>query len=73
MVRTRVWTEERDAILVRLHRDRRTYVDIAGELGISGNAAAARIAVLIRRGTLSARAGKWMGRHDGAVSPPTTP
>jgi hypothetical protein len=69
MARERIWTGARDAILIRLHRDRRSYTVIAGEMGISPNAAAGRIAVLIRRGVLSARSGKWVG-GDRLYRPP---
>jgi predicted ArsR family transcriptional regulator len=59
MAPTRKWVEERDARLIALHRASRPYAEIGRELGISTNAAAGRIATLIRRGVLTARQGKW--------------
>jgi predicted ArsR family transcriptional regulator len=55
----RVWTPRRDATLIALHRTGLSYAAIASHMGISYNAAAARIAVLIRRGILPAKRGKW--------------
>jgi transposase len=55
----RVWTPKRDATLIALHRTGLSYAAIASHMGISYNAAAARIAVLIRRGILPAKRGKW--------------
>jgi transposase len=55
----RVWTAKRDATLIALHRTGLSYAAIASHMGISYNAAAARIAVLIRRGILPAKRGKW--------------
>jgi hypothetical protein len=63
----RVWTAKRDATLIALHGTGLSYAAIASHMGISYNAAAARIAVLIRRGILSAKRGKWAaggGMHD---------
>ena len=57
--RGRVWTPKRDATLIALHRTGLSYAAIASHMGISYNAAAARIAVLIRRGILPAKRGKW--------------
>jgi hypothetical protein len=56
----RVWTPKRDATLVALHRTGLSYAAIASHMGVSYNAAAARIAVLIRRGILPAKRGKWV-------------
>jgi hypothetical protein len=58
----RVWTPKRDATLVALHGTGLTYGAIASHMGISFNAAAARIALMIRRGILPAKRGKWAGR-----------
>jgi transposase len=55
----RVWTPKRDATLIALHGTGLSYAAIASHMGISYNAAAARIAVLIRRGVLPAKRGKW--------------
>jgi transposase len=55
----RVWTPKRDATLIALHRTGLSYAAIASHMGISYNAAAARIAVMIRRGVLPAKRGKW--------------
>jgi transposase len=55
----RVWTAKRDATLIALHRTGLSYAEIASHTGVSYNAAAARIAVLIRRGVLPAKRGKW--------------
>ena len=55
----RVWTPKRDATLIALHGTGLSYAAIASHMGISHNAAAARIAVLIRRGVLVAKRGKW--------------
>ena len=55
----RVWTPDRDATLIALHRTGLGYAEIAGHMGLTVNAAAARIAVLIRRGVLPARHGKF--------------
>ncbi len=55
----RVWTPKRDATLIALHGTGLSYAAIASHMGISYNAAAARIAVLIRRGLLPAKRGKW--------------
>jgi hypothetical protein len=55
----RVWTPKRDATLIALHRTGLSYAAIASHMGISYNAAAARVAVLIRRGVLPAKRGKW--------------
>jgi hypothetical protein len=55
----RVWTPKRDSTLIALHRTGLSYAAIASHMGISYNAAAARIAVLIRRGVLPAKRGKW--------------
>jgi hypothetical protein len=63
----RVWTPKRDATLIALHRTGLSYAAIASHMGISYNAAAARIAVMIRRGILPAKRGKWAaggGMHD---------
>jgi hypothetical protein len=63
----RVWTPKRDATLIALHRTGLSYAAIASHMGVSYNAAAARIAVLIRRGVLPAKRGKWAaggGMHD---------
>ncbi len=62
----RVWTPKRDATLIALHRTGLSYAAIASHMGISYNASAARIAVLIRRGVLPAKRGKWAaggGQH----------
>ncbi len=64
----RVWTPKRDATLVALHRTGLSYTAIASHMGMSYNAAAARIAVLIRRGVLPAKRGKWAA--GGAQHPP---
>jgi hypothetical protein len=64
----RVWTPKRDATLVALHGTGLSYAAIASHMGISYNAAAARIAVLIRRGVLPAKRGKWAA--GGAFSNP---
>ena len=63
-VRERVWSEARDGKLVALHRGGLAYAAIADEVGVSTNAAAARIATLIRQGTLRARSGKWAYTGD---------
>ena len=55
----RVWTPNRDTTLIALHGTGLSYAAIASHMGVSYNAAAARIAVLIRRGTLPAKRGKW--------------
>jgi hypothetical protein len=55
----RVWTPKRDQTLIALHGTGLSYAAIASHMGISYNAAAARIAVLIRRGVLPAKRGKW--------------
>jgi hypothetical protein len=55
----RVWTPKRDATLIALHGTGLSYAAIASHMGISYNAAAARIAVLIRLGLLPAKRGKW--------------
>jgi hypothetical protein len=47
---------------VALHGTGLTYGAIASHMGISFNAAAARIALMIRRGILPAKRGKWAGR-----------
>jgi hypothetical protein len=59
MARERIWTEAKDAALIARHRGAVPYALIADELGVSTNAAAGRIATLIRRGVLKARHGKW--------------
>jgi hypothetical protein len=58
--RRRIWTVEKDATLIALHRGGDSYIFIARKMRISLNAAAGRIAVLIRRGVLDARHGKWV-------------
>ncbi len=63
-VRERVWTEARDGKLIALYRGGLAYAGIADEVGDSTNAAAARIATLIRQGTLRARSGKWAYTGD---------
>jgi transposase len=63
----RVWTAKRDATLIALHRTGLSYAAIASHMGVSYNAAAARIAVLIRRGVLPAKRGKWA--EGGAQHP----
>jgi hypothetical protein len=55
----RIWTTAKDASLISLHGGGHTYAVIAGKLGITTNAAAGRIATLIRLGALKARNGKW--------------
>ena len=55
----RVWTPKRDATLIALHGTGLSYAAIASHMGVTYNAAAARIAVLIRRGILPAKRGKW--------------
>jgi transposase len=62
----RVWNPKRDATLIALHGTGLSYTAIASHMGISYNAAAARIAVLIRRGILPAKRGKWAA--GGALS-----
>jgi hypothetical protein len=65
----RVWTPKRDATLIALHGTGLSYAAIASHMGITYNAAAARIAVLIRRGILPAKRGKWVaggGLRDDA-------
>jgi len=62
----RVWTPRRDATLIALHGTGLSYAAIASHMGISYNAAAARIAVLIRRSVLPAKRGKWAS--GGALS-----
>ena len=64
---TRVWTRERDETLIALHRTGLGYAEIAAHMGISVNAAAARIAVMIRRGVLTARHGKFA--HGFPIDP----
>jgi hypothetical protein len=54
-----VWTPARDATLVALHGTGLSYAAIASHMGISQNAAGSRIAVLIRRGVLPAKRGKY--------------
>ncbi|MBS0560319.1 MAG: hypothetical protein JSR21_09720 [Proteobacteria bacterium] len=63
----RVWTRERDETLIALHRTGLGYGEIAAHMGISVNAAAARIAVMIRRGILTARRGKFA--HGFPIDP----
>lgn len=55
----RVWTPKRDATLIALHGTGLSYSEIASHMGVTYNAAAARIAILIRRGVLPAKRGKW--------------
>jgi hypothetical protein len=66
MPRKRIWTEARDAELIVFHGNGLSYAAIAGNLDVSTNAAAARIATLIRRDVLKARRGKWkkVGEHS---------
>ena len=66
MPRKRIWTEARDAELIGFHISGLSYAAIAGTLDVSTNAAAARIATLIRRNVLKARRGKWtkVGEHS---------
>jgi hypothetical protein len=71
MPRKRIWTEARDVELIVLHGSGLSYAAIAGNLGVSTNAAAARIATLIRRDVLKARRGKWtkVGEHSDWLCP----
>ena len=71
MPRKRIWIEARDAELIVLHGSGLSYAAIAGNLGVSTNAAAARIATLIRRDLLKARRGKWakVGEHSDWLCP----
>jgi hypothetical protein len=62
--RKRVWTEARDSKLIALYRGGLAYAAIADEIAVSTNAAAARIATLIRQGILRARSGKWAYTGD---------
>jgi predicted ArsR family transcriptional regulator len=66
MPRKRIWTEAKDAELIVFHTSGLSYAAIAGNLGVSTNAAAARITTLIRRDVLKARRGKWtkVGDHS---------
>ena len=66
MPRKRIWTEARDAELIVLHGNGLSYAAIAGNLDVSTNAVAARIATLIRRDVLQARRGK--GKKGGEHS-----
>jgi 3-methyladenine DNA glycosylase Mpg len=63
-VTERIWTKEKDEALVILHRAGHTYNTIAAGFGITLNAAAARIAVLIRAGVLKARSENGAARRQ---------
>jgi hypothetical protein len=60
MPRRRIWTDKKDTKLIALHRSGDSYTTIARKMRVSLNAAAGRIAVLIRRDVLQTRHGKWV-------------